>query len=143
VGAAQGKYSIGAPSANAPHIRNTDDDEVFQVIVGRAVSGPAGALRIRALSRRPPASLADARGRNWCQDGHDLLAEPEMETETIRQYRRELAKLQRRLDALERTAEEYCGQEIATGTATAIEITKRQIAEVEATLERISGTNRA
>jgi tRNA(Ser,Leu) C12 N-acetylase TAN1 len=66
-----------------------------------------------------------------------------METETIRQYRRELAKLQRRLDALERTAEEYCGQEIATGTATAIEITKRQIAEVEATLERISGTNRA
>jgi hypothetical protein len=62
-----------------------------------------------------------------------------METEKTRWYRKELAKSQRRLEALERTAAEYCGQKVATGTATAIEITKRQIAEIEAALARLSG----
>jgi hypothetical protein len=61
-----------------------------------------------------------------------------METEKIRQYRQELAKLERRREALERTAAEYCGQEIATSTATAIQMTKRQIAEIEAAIARLS-----
>jgi hypothetical protein len=61
-----------------------------------------------------------------------------METENVRRCRKELAKFQRRLDALERTAAEYCGQEIAIGTANAIEMTKRQIAEIEAAIARLS-----
>jgi hypothetical protein len=60
-----------------------------------------------------------------------------METEKIRRYRKDLAKFQRRLEALERTAAEYCGQEIAAGTAAALEITKHQIAEIEAAIARL------
>jgi len=60
-----------------------------------------------------------------------------MEPQEIRRYRQELAKLERRLEALERTAKEYCGQQIATGTATALEITKRQIAELKAAMARL------
>jgi hypothetical protein len=61
-----------------------------------------------------------------------------METQEVRQYRQELAKLERRLEVLERTAKEYCGQQVASGTATATEIVKRQIAEVEAKIARLS-----
>jgi hypothetical protein len=60
-----------------------------------------------------------------------------MESAEIRQHREHLARLQRRLEALERTAAEYCGREIATGTATALQITKRQIAELESAIARL------
>jgi hypothetical protein len=46
------------------------------------------------------------------------------------------ADLRRRLEALEWAAMKGIGQEIETGTATAIEITKRQLAEVEEAIAR-------
>jgi len=56
--------------------------------------------------------------------------------ENIRRLQEKRAALQRRLEALESAAIRRLEQEIETGTATAIEITKRQIAEVEEALAR-------
>jgi len=47
------------------------------------------------------------------------------------------ATLQRRLEALESAAIRRQGQEIETGTTTAIEVTKKQIAEIEEEIAKI------
>ena len=47
------------------------------------------------------------------------------------------ATLRRRLEALESAAIRRQGQEIETGTTTAIEVTKKQIAEIEEEIAKI------
>jgi ferritin-like metal-binding protein YciE len=57
-----------------------------------------------------------------------------MEDERINLLRDRLAALQRRLEALESGAIRRAGQQIESGILTAIEITKKQIAQVEETI---------
>ena len=54
-----------------------------------------------------------------------------MEDEESRLLREKLAALQRRLQALESGAIRRAGQQIEIGLLTAIDITKRQIAQIE------------
>ena len=58
-----------------------------------------------------------------------------MEDEGIKQLRQRLAALQRRLEALESGAIRRAGQQIENGILTAIEITKKQIAQIEETIK--------
>ena len=82
-----------------------------------------------ALHLRRHALNRDAPGRGRCQDRP-------MEDEGIKLLRDRLAALQRRLEALESGAIRRAGQQIENGILTAIEITKKQIAQIE---ERIKG----
>ena len=54
-----------------------------------------------------------------------------MEDEGIKLLRDRLAALKRRLEALESGAIRRAGQEIENGILTAIELTKKQIAQIE------------
>jgi hypothetical protein len=57
----------------------------------------------------------------------------------IRRLQERRATLQRRLEGLDSATIRRQGQEIETGTATAIEITKKQIAEIEEEIAKIRG----
>jgi ferritin-like metal-binding protein YciE len=59
-----------------------------------------------------------------------------MEDEGIKLLRDRLAALQRRLEALESGAIRRAGQEIENGILTAIELTKKQIAQIEETIRK-------
>lgn len=62
-----------------------------------------------------------------------------MEDQGMQLLRDKLATLQRRLEALESSAIRRAGQEIENGIVTAIEITKKQIAQIEETIRKRGG----